>query len=103
MTSNNTFWKEDNSSNILKQLVDLALDSSLPLVNLSINSSSGDSGELSKAGSHHSIFIKLILLFILTIVVLLVSYRFVVSLFSGYLDDKKDDSSDFYIGIRNAP
>ena len=107
-TDDHAPWKGVNSSVTLSTLLNVTLHSSLPLANVSGNGSwSGGDGEGMAGGgpfdrvvTNNSLFIKIVLLLILTAVVLLSTYKFVVRLFSGY-SEKKDDSSDFYIGIHD--
>lgn len=100
MTSNGTSWKGDNSSVTLTKLLNVTFHNSLPLVNVSGNETSDGVGPFGKVATNNSLFIKIVLLLILTAVVLLSTYKFVVRLFSGY-SEKKDDSSEFYIGMHD--
>ena len=75
-----------NGTEILNTAMD-ALDSSIGTIDE--NSSSGN-----------VIFVKIVLLLILTAIVLVTTYKFVVRLFSGY-GERKDESADFYIGIQD--
>ena len=100
MTSNGSSWKGDNSSVTLTKLLNVTLHNSLPLVNISGNGTGDGVGPLGKVATNNSLFIKIVLLLILTAVVLLSTYKFVVRLFSGY-SEKKDDSSEFYIGMHD--
>ena len=100
MTSNGTSWKGDNSSVTLTKLLNVTFHNSLPLVNVSGNETSDGVGPFGQVATNNSLFIKIVLLLILTAVVLLSTYKFVVRLFSGY-SEKKDDSSEFYIGMHD--
>ena len=100
MALNDTLWKGDNSSMSLAKLLNVTLPDSFPFVNVTANGTSEFPVPLSRAVTNNSLFIKIVLLLILTAVVLLSTYKFVVRLFSGY-SEKKDDSSDFYIGIQD--
>ncbi|KAL8624116.1 hypothetical protein ACOMHN_036119 [Nucella lapillus] len=102
MTSNETSWKEVNSSLVaFDQILNVTVDNTVPWMNLTLNDTVDSPGPLSKMSTvNNSVFIKIVLLLILTAIVLLSTYKFVVRLFSGY-SEKRDESSEYYIDFQD--
>lgn len=100
-TLNSSLSLPESIAQGLADMLNLTLYNTLPLGNGSSNDSVDASHINLVANNNNSLFIKIVLLLILTAVVLLSTYKFVVRLFSGYTE-KKDDSSEYYIGIQDS-
>lgn len=96
-------WRTNNYTlSLAQEIVNMSVYNSLSFSNVTGNMSQDVTDSEGKmAATNNSLFIKIVLLLILTAVVLLSTYKFVVRLFSGYTE-KKDDSSDYYIGMQES-